>query len=74
MRASDSEEVHAEFAEMQAGLEAEKELKSGLHRAEILVGENQSRVTRGSLPFFFQQGELSFALRQPLRHFANWFI
>ena len=55
VRASESEEVHPEFAEMQAGLEAEKEVKSGVRRAEILVGENRQRVILGSLAFSFQQ-------------------
>jgi hypothetical protein len=55
VRASESDAVHAEFAEMQAGLAAEKDVKSGIGRAEILIGENRSRVILGSLAFFFQQ-------------------
>ena len=55
VRASESEEVQAEFAEMRAGLAAEKELKSGLDRAEIFKGENRKRVVLGSLLFIFQQ-------------------
>lgn len=55
VRASDSEAVQAEFAEMQAGIEAERELKSGMRRSEILIGENRGRIIQGSLAFFFQQ-------------------
>lgn len=55
VRASESEEVQAEFAEMRAGLAAEKEIKSGLDRAEIFKGENRKRVVLGSLLFIFQQ-------------------
>lgn len=55
VRASEGEDVQAEFAEMQAGLAAEAELKSGVRRAEILVGDNRKRVILGSLAFFFQQ-------------------
>lgn len=55
VRASESEEVRAEFAEMQAGLAAEKSVKSGFSRAEILRGENRKRVVLGSLTYFFQQ-------------------
>ena len=62
VRASESEEVHAEFAEMQAGLEAERELKSGLRKTEILFGDNRSRVIQGSLAFFFQQATGASAL------------
>ena len=63
VRASDSQEVHAEFAEMQAGLEAEKELKTGVRRAEIMFGENRSRVIQGSLAFFFQQVKIFQSIR-----------
>lgn len=55
VRASVSEEVQAEFAEMQAGLAAERDAKSGLHRSEILKGENRKRIILGSLLFIFQQ-------------------
>lgn len=55
VRALENDDVQAEFAEMQAGLEAEHEVKSGLRRTEIFRGENRSRVIQGSLAFFFQQ-------------------
>ena len=68
VRASEDEAVYAEFSEMQAGLEAEHELKSGIRKTEILFGENRSRVIQGSLAFFFQQatgGEMNSILQTP---------
>lgn len=55
VRASTSDEVQAEFAEMQAGLAAERDVKIGLQRSEILKGENRKRLVLGSLLFIFQQ-------------------
>ena len=54
IRSGDGEQVLAEFHEMQAGLLAEAEIKSGLRRTEMLMGENRSRLVTGCLAFVFQ--------------------
>ena len=54
VRASEDEDVAAEFAEIQAGLAAERELRATAGRFEIVSKGNRRRLLTGCLAFFFQ--------------------